>query len=348
MARARTPDGLPRRCTGRCPAPVCTCGACSCSWCWSVSLVAVLYKQLLEAMLNNPGLNFLICFVLVAGIFYAFSQVLRLYPEIRWVNAFRIADPGLSISHRPVLLAPMATMLRDRTGSLSLSATSMRSILDSIGSRLDEARDTGRYLVGLLVFLGPARHLLGPARHHHVGRQDHQLHRHPGVRQRHRVRRAEERPGRAAARHGHGVLVLAAGSRRLAGAGLPGAAGRPCAQPLLQSARGMAVRHHRAGARRLADRRLRQPPALCRHPRHAPRRARSQRAHRHHAARRTAERAARRTRRCESSPRASTSSCARCAPSRRSCANGWTSRPPSRRRWPPCSRSSPPTCPRRS
>ena len=41
---------------------------------------------------------------------------MRLYPEIRWVNAFRIADPGLAISHRPVLLAPMATMLRDRTG----------------------------------------------------------------------------------------------------------------------------------------------------------------------------------------------------------------------------------------
>src|SRR6187200_510348 len=117
-------------------------------------LVAVLHRQLWDAMLNNPGLNFLICFVLVAGIFYAFSQVVRLYPEIRWVNAFRIADPGLAISHRPVLLAPMATMLRDRTGSLSLSATSMRSIMDSIGGRLDEARDTGRYLVGLLVFLG--------------------------------------------------------------------------------------------------------------------------------------------------------------------------------------------------
>ena len=117
-------------------------------------IAAVLYKQLLEAMLTNPGLNFLILFVLFAGICFTFSQVLRLYPEVRWVNAFRIADPGLSISHRPILLAPMATMLRDRTGSLSLSATSMRSIMDSIGSRLEEARDTGRYLVGLLVFLG--------------------------------------------------------------------------------------------------------------------------------------------------------------------------------------------------
>jgi hypothetical protein len=117
-------------------------------------LVAVLHAQLWAAMLNNPGLNMLICVVLIAGILYAFQQVLRLYPEIRWVNAFRIADPGLAIAHRPVLLAPMATMLRDRTGALSLSATSMRSIMDSIGSRLDEARDTGRYLVGLLVFLG--------------------------------------------------------------------------------------------------------------------------------------------------------------------------------------------------
>src|SRR5499433_1421987 len=117
-------------------------------------LVAVLHNQLWAAMLNNPGLNLLICVVMVAGILYAFQQVMRLYPEIRWVNAFRIADPGLAISHRPVLLAPMATRLRDRTGALSLSATSMRSIMDSIGSRLDEARDTGRYLVGLLVFLG--------------------------------------------------------------------------------------------------------------------------------------------------------------------------------------------------
>jgi hypothetical protein len=119
-----------------------------------VFIGAILYQQLLEAVLHNPALNGLIIAVLVFGIFYAFGQVLRLYPEIRWVNAFRIADPGIAISHQPRLLSPMATMLRDRTGALSLSTTSMSSIMDSIGSRLDEARDTGRYLVGLLIFLG--------------------------------------------------------------------------------------------------------------------------------------------------------------------------------------------------
>ena len=117
-------------------------------------IAAIAYPTLKSAFNANPFLNGLILFALAVGILYTFRQVLRLYTEIRWVNAFRIADPGLAITHRPVLLAPMATMLRDRTGSLSLSATSMRSILDSIGSRLEEARDTGRYLVGLLVFLG--------------------------------------------------------------------------------------------------------------------------------------------------------------------------------------------------
>ncbi|WP_439541058.1 flagellar motor protein MotA [Hyphomicrobium sp.] len=117
-------------------------------------LVAILHEQLTVSLMANPGLNALIIGVLALGIIYAFRQVIRLYPEIRFVNAFRISDPGIAGTHQPVLLAPMATMLRDRTGALSLSTVSMRTIMDSIGSRLDEARDTGRYMVGLLVFLG--------------------------------------------------------------------------------------------------------------------------------------------------------------------------------------------------
>lgn len=117
-------------------------------------LAAILHERLMASVMTNPGLNGLIVGVLLLGILYAFRQVGRLYREIRWVNAFRISDPGIAIEHKPILLAPMATMLRDRTGALSLSTASMRSIMDSIGSRLDEARDTGRYMVGLLVFLG--------------------------------------------------------------------------------------------------------------------------------------------------------------------------------------------------
>ena len=110
--------------------------------------------QLRRSFMANPGLNGLIIGVLIVGVVYAFRQVLRLFPEIHWVNNFRISDPGLKVDKPPVLLAPMATMLRDRTGHLSLATGSTRTLLDSVASRLDEQRETTRYLVGLLVFLG--------------------------------------------------------------------------------------------------------------------------------------------------------------------------------------------------
>jgi hypothetical protein len=110
--------------------------------------------QLRKSFMANPGLNGLIIGVLVVGVVYSFRQVLRLYPEINWVNNFRISDPGITVEKSPVLLAPMATMLRDRTGHLSLATGAMRSLLDSVASRLEEQRETTRYLVGLLIFLG--------------------------------------------------------------------------------------------------------------------------------------------------------------------------------------------------
>ena len=120
------------------------------------ALVAVvLYKQIVLAFFANPGLNALIGLVLLIGTILAFRQVIRLYPEVSWVNNFRIADPGLAIERRPTLLAPMAAILGgERTGRMTISQQTMRHLLDSIATRLDEARDISRYMTGLLVFLG--------------------------------------------------------------------------------------------------------------------------------------------------------------------------------------------------
>ncbi|RAI45544.1 flagellar motor protein MotA [Rhodoplanes roseus] len=117
-------------------------------------LVVVLHRQIWAAFLANPGLNGLIVGVLLIGVVLGFRQVVRLFPEVAWVNGFRLADPGLAVERPPTLLAPMAAILGDRMGSMALSAQTMRSILDSIAMRLDEARDTARYMTGLLVFLG--------------------------------------------------------------------------------------------------------------------------------------------------------------------------------------------------
>jgi hypothetical protein len=68
----------------------------------------ILYRQIWVAFLANPGLNAVIFGVLVVGIVLSFRQVIRLYPEVNWVNGFRLADPGLASNRPPVLLAPMA------------------------------------------------------------------------------------------------------------------------------------------------------------------------------------------------------------------------------------------------
>jgi membrane associated rhomboid family serine protease len=114
----------------------------------------VLYRQILGAFMANPGLNGLIIGVLVIGILLSFRQVLRLFPEVAWVNSFRLADPGIAVERPPTLLAPMAALLGDRLGRMAISTQMMRGILDSIAMRLDEARDLSRYLTGLLIFLG--------------------------------------------------------------------------------------------------------------------------------------------------------------------------------------------------
>jgi hypothetical protein len=120
------------------------------------ALIAVaISPQIWVAFKANPPLNALIIGVLFIGIVLSFRQVIRLFPEVAWINGFRVSDPLVSIEHPPVLLAPMAAMLGDRhAGRMSMSSITMRTILDSISIRLDEARELSRYMTGLLIFLG--------------------------------------------------------------------------------------------------------------------------------------------------------------------------------------------------
>ena len=118
-----------------------------------------LHRPLLAAFLGNPAVNGVILGILLAGIIYIFRQVMLLDPEVEWIESFRrrLADRdfGAPSGRPPRLLAPMARMLgARRDGRVSLSASSLQTLLDGIASRLDETRETSRYLIGLLVFLG--------------------------------------------------------------------------------------------------------------------------------------------------------------------------------------------------
>ena len=115
----------------------------------------VLQRQIIQAFFANPWLNALIIGVLCIGAILSFHQVIRLFAEVSWVNGYRQADPALAARRAPKLLAPMVAILGgERHDRVAISAQTMRAFLDSLATRLDEARDISRYLTGLLVFLG--------------------------------------------------------------------------------------------------------------------------------------------------------------------------------------------------
>lgn len=124
-----------------------------------VLVAALLSPVLLTAFQNNPMLNALILLVLLAGIGWNLNQVIRLRPEVTWAETYQSQRGRLSVLPSPRLLAPMASMLaaresQGRSERFTLSATTMRSMLDGIASRLDESRELSRYMTGLLIFLG--------------------------------------------------------------------------------------------------------------------------------------------------------------------------------------------------
>ena len=132
-----------------------------------VFLVAVLVvagllsPALITAFTSNPLLNLLIGVVLLIGIGWNLVQVMRLTPEVHWLETFQKQRAQLAALPAPRLLAPMASMLavrqakgRDGQDRFTLSAPAMRSLLDGLQSRLDEGRELSRYMTGLLIFLG--------------------------------------------------------------------------------------------------------------------------------------------------------------------------------------------------
>jgi len=117
--------------------------------------LGVLYVALKSAFMANPVLNGVIIGILLIGILYSFRQVLTLGPAARWIESFQRNQAATAAEDPPSVLASMATLLRDRdAGPLRLTSAAMRSLLDGIGSRLDETREISRYMIGLLIFLG--------------------------------------------------------------------------------------------------------------------------------------------------------------------------------------------------
>jgi hypothetical protein len=113
-----------------------------------------LYPSVAPVFLASPWLNGFILLVFVIGVLTCFMQVLILSSSVSWIEGFALDRPGHEFVKSPRLLTSLAALLRDTRARRALTSTSTRSILDSVATRLDEARDITRYIVNLLIFLG--------------------------------------------------------------------------------------------------------------------------------------------------------------------------------------------------
>lgn len=112
------------------------------------------FPRVAPVFLANPYLNGAILVVFVVGVLACFWQVIQLISSVNWIEGHAMERPGHDLVTPPQLLASLAVLLRSRKGRMQIAATSSRSILDSVATRIDEARDITRYIVNLLIFLG--------------------------------------------------------------------------------------------------------------------------------------------------------------------------------------------------
>ena len=114
----------------------------------------LIHGEIVEILHANELLNALIGFVFFVGVLSCFWQVWILAQSVYWIENFVRGAAEAETETPPRLLAPLAALLRSRSARMSISASSSRSIQDSVVQRIDEARDITRYLINLLVFLG--------------------------------------------------------------------------------------------------------------------------------------------------------------------------------------------------
>lgn len=112
------------------------------------------FPMLRGVFLAKPLLNGFVGLVFLFGIVICFLQLLQLLQSVRWIDDFVRRRSGHDQTTPPRLLAPLAALLRSRGAKMQISSSNARSILDSVGTRIDEQRDITRYIANLLIFLG--------------------------------------------------------------------------------------------------------------------------------------------------------------------------------------------------
>ena len=116
--------------------------------------VYMAYPAMAPIFSASPWLNGTIIFVFFIGVMACFAQVFQLFSSVAWIEGFAIQRAGHDLTKAPSLLLPLSGLLRERGARTQMAPSSARSILDSVGARMEEARDITRFIVNMLIFLG--------------------------------------------------------------------------------------------------------------------------------------------------------------------------------------------------
>jgi hypothetical protein len=123
--------------------------------CGAVAAGGVLvWPQVQPVFLASPFLNGTIGVVFIVGVLACFFQVFQLFSSVAWIEQIAGAAPQDATERPPRLLAAMTGIARVRGRGLQVTGPAARSMLDSVGSRMEESRDITRYIANLLIFLG--------------------------------------------------------------------------------------------------------------------------------------------------------------------------------------------------
>ena len=117
-------------------------------------IVVLLYPVLQEAFLSNIFINLIILLALAVGIIFNVVKLIDLNNDFSSLVNFDINKSSQSFTNNSGNLKNIIEDLKPIDGRFVFKSTSIGRLIENTDMALSSVRETSRYLVGLLVFLG--------------------------------------------------------------------------------------------------------------------------------------------------------------------------------------------------
>ena len=117
-------------------------------------IVVLLYPVLQEAFLSNIFINLIILLALAVGIIFNIVKLIGLSNDFSSLVNFDINKSSQSFNNNSAILKNIIVDLKPIDGRFVFKSTSINRLIENTDMALSSVRETSRYLVGLLVFLG--------------------------------------------------------------------------------------------------------------------------------------------------------------------------------------------------